>query len=172
MDAQLEAIESMPLPQTKAELMERISPARAALDRCVGSLSEAQLATAGPGGGWVKDHLTHIATWEEMLAAHLRCGSDHEVVGMDEATYERQDLDSLNAAVYEMHRHREVRDVLARFGDAHAAVLEQLDEGERKPFEPARVDGAPSLGVAVKQQRVNDKRIDPVTGPVPQSRFV
>src|SRR3954449_3427223 len=118
MDMQLDALESMPLPQTKTELMERIVPARAALDRFVGSLSEAQLAAPSPDGGWaVKDHLTHIATWEQMSAAHLRGGSDHEVIGMDEATYEKQDLDSLNAAIYEMHRNREPNDVRTMFRD-------------------------------------------------------
>lgn len=131
MDTRLEALESMPLPRTKTELMERIVPARAALDRIVGSLSEAQLAAPGPGGGWaVKDHLTHIATWEQMSAALLCGGSDYEVVGMDEATFEKQDIDSLNAAIYEMHRNREPNDVRTLFRDAHAAVLERLADAD------------------------------------------
>jgi hypothetical protein len=138
MDTQLDALESMPVPQTKTELMERIVTARAALDRLVGSLSDAQLAARGPNGGWaVKDHLTHIATWEQMSAAHLRGGSDHEVVGMDEATYEKQELDSLNAAIYEMHSNREPNDVRTMSRDAHAAVLERLADVDETTLQQA-----------------------------------
>ena len=128
MDPHLEAIAAMPLTRTKAELMKRILTARAALDRCVASLSTAQLATPGPGGGWAaKDHLSHLATWEEILAAHLRGGSEHAAVGMDEATYARHDMDSLNAAIYELHSQRDAHDVLARFAAAHTAMLDQLN---------------------------------------------
>ncbi len=142
MDTHLAALESLPPPRTMPELLERITLARAALERLVGSLNEQELAAPGTGGDWpVKDHLAHIATWEQMLAAHLREGADHEVVGMDEATYERLDMDSLNAAIYAMHRNRDVTDVLAQFRDAHAAVLELLDTVDagvlQKPYSAA-----------------------------------
>src|SRR5262249_15641103 len=89
-----------PMPRDKADLMARIPPARAALEEIIRPLSETQLSQPGPDGGWaVKDHLAHVATWEQMLCAHLRDSSDHAVVGLEPEQYATMSLDELNAHI-------------------------------------------------------------------------
>ena len=128
MDADIAALESLPLPRTKSELLARIRPARAALDGRVRSVSERQLAAPGADEGWaLKDHLAHIATWEDMIAAHLRDGSDHEIVGMEADAYAAQSLDALNDAIYALHKARPVEEVIAHYARAHEHVLSVLN---------------------------------------------
>jgi hypothetical protein len=122
---------SLPTPQTKAELLARIPPARAALEQTIASLTAAQIRTPGPAGWSVKDHLAHLATWEQMIVAHLRDGSDHAVVGMDAAAYAVVGLADLNEVIFRRHRGRDAANVLRDFRRSHAqvmALLAELDE--------------------------------------------
>ena len=124
-------LERLPGPRTKAELLERIPPARAALEETIAGLSESELDAPGPDGWSVKDHLSHIATWERMMVAHLRDGSAHAVLQMDEATYLAKGLEELNEAIYQQHRDRPPARVLEDFRQAHreaVALLDGLDE--------------------------------------------
>ena len=136
MDSNIEALESLPLPRTKSELLARIRPARAALDGTIRALSERQLAAPGADAGWaLKDHLAHLATWEDMIAAHLRDGSDHEIVGMDADTYAAQSLDALNDAIYALHKARPVEEVIAHYARAHEHVLSVLNALDDAAFQ-------------------------------------
>ena len=131
-------LEGLPAPRTKAELIERIPPAWAALEAVIAGLNESELATPVPEGWSVKDHLAHVATWERMVVAHLRDGSAHAVVRMDEATYLAKTLDELNEAIYQRNRDRPPAAVLEDFRQAHreiVALLERMDEaGFWKPY--------------------------------------
>src|SRR3712207_4406365 len=101
MEQNLAALAHLPMPETKGDLLVRIPPARAALEALIGQLDAVQLTTAGPEGWAVKDHLVHISTWERMIVAHLRDGSDHCVVGLDAAQYLAMTLEDLNDHIYQ-----------------------------------------------------------------------
>ena len=130
----------LPGPRTKAELLERIPRARAALEETITRLSESELDAAGPEGWSVKDHLAHIAAWERMIVAHLRDGSAHAVVQMDETTYAAKTLDELNEAIYQQHKDLPPARALADFRQAHREILgllEGMDEAAFwKPYWP------------------------------------
>src|SRR5437763_16940216 len=92
-------------PRDKAELLDRIGRSRPALETTIDSLSEAQLAAPGPGGGWsAKDHLAHLAAWERKALAELEGRPPHEVFGVDGASYEASDVDQLNEIVYRRNK--------------------------------------------------------------------
>jgi hypothetical protein len=122
----LDALENLPLPRSKAELMERIPPARGALESVLSGLSEVQLVAPGSEGWSIKDHLAHLATWERMIVAHLQGGNDHEVVGLDEATYVAASLDALNAIIEQRNKGRSLGDVLNDFQGSHVAIVALL----------------------------------------------
>ena len=130
-----DALEAMPDPSTKRDLMDRIAAARPALDDVIAPLTDADLAASRPGGWRVQDHLAHLATWERMLVAHLTDGNDHDVVGMTPPEYETADLETLNQRIYELCRDRHPADVRAEYHHAHAAavsLIERLDDAELK----------------------------------------
>lgn len=92
-------------PQQRADLLQRIHTSRAALDQTIAGLSEQQLATPGPDGGWsVKDHLAHLAAWERKLLAIIQGQPGYVGLQVDPATYEHSDIDELNAILHERFR--------------------------------------------------------------------
>jgi hypothetical protein len=127
MDIDLSELEAMPMPGTKAELLERMRPARAALEETIDSLSASRMVVPGHERWSVKDHLIHLAVWERMIVAHLRDGTDHEVVGLDKPTYEAMGLLDLNDRIHGLTRDLPLPDVMREFRGSHEAIVALLD---------------------------------------------
>jgi hypothetical protein len=119
----LDALETLPVPASRAELLERIPPARNALESTVASLDDAQFIAVGKDGWSVKDHLAHISAWERMIVAHMESDSDHEIVGVDAETYATLTLDQVNGRIYELHRNKAPATVASEFAAAHEAIM-------------------------------------------------
>jgi hypothetical protein len=117
---------------TKTELVARINQARQSLDQLIGPLSERQLDAAGPEGGWsVKEHLAHLAAWEQGIAALLQHRDRWQAMGLDRETVLAQDETGLNALIQERHHNRPVAEVMAAFRRAQqelSATLDALDD--------------------------------------------
>jgi hypothetical protein len=115
-------------PQNKTDLMERIQREWSALLRTVEKLSDEQMTTPDAGGWSPKDNLAHLTAWEQfMLRYHLQGQPPHQVIQVDEATFERLDTDGLNAILFERNRHRSAEDVLGDLHRSHAQVLAALE---------------------------------------------
>jgi len=132
--------------ESTAELLERMRDEWARLEASFARLSVEQMTVRPAEGGWagwsVKDQLAHVALWEELALGRVEGLGDreHELFGMDEATAEAADLDTLNAAVYERNRDIPLDEVLAAFRSTHerlVAALERLPEANlARPFSP------------------------------------
>ncbi len=144
--------EASPMPRDKAELLARIREARAALERTVERLSEAQLTAAGAGGWSGKDHLAHLAAWEGKIVAVMEGRPAHEGLGLDEATYRGANIDEINARLHERDRARPLPDVLATYRRTHGrllAALEALPEAElTRPYQSADAGDVLADGIA------------------------
>jgi uncharacterized protein (TIGR03083 family) len=132
-------------PQQKTELLERIHSSRAALDQAVGQLSERQLATPGPDGGWaVKDHLAHLAAWEHKLLAMIQGQPGYVGLQLDAATYEHSDIDELNAILHERFKALSPAAALAESRQSYQqlmATIETLSEANLgAPYAPGDPD--------------------------------
>jgi len=131
-EAELDALERMAAPETKAELLARIGPARRALDAAIAALTEDELADLRDGAGWsTADHLSHIAAWERMIVAHLTDGPEHEIAGIERERFDAATLDELNNLLYHRMRGMALGDALAEYAAAHEAIgafLRALDE--------------------------------------------
>jgi hypothetical protein len=138
-------LEELPLPISKAELMERIPPARRALESTLSHVSEVQMVTSDESGWSIKDHLSHLATWERMIVAHLQAGNDNEVVGLNYDAYAAAGLDEINALIERQHKNRSLDGVLEEFHRSHAAVVEVIgrlsDADLARPYWDDEPDG-------------------------------
>ena len=106
-------------PNTTADVLSRVDRAWTSLEGTVGRLSPAQLTELRDPAGWaVKDHLMHVAVWEDAFVARLEGRPTHEALGLDEATLALDD-DAVNAALFARHRDRALPDVLAALRASH-----------------------------------------------------
>src|SRR5690349_3229630 len=114
--------------QQKADLLQRIGRSRQALDDIVGRLSAEQLAAPGPDGGWaIKDHLAHLAAWEQKLLAMVGGQPGYVGLQVDAATYERADIDELNAILHERFKGLSAAGALAASRQSYQQLLAAVE---------------------------------------------
>lgn len=103
-----------PDPTTKAEVIERIDESRKRLDDKVNQLDEHTLTEVRDHGGWsVKDHLAHLAAWEQSMVHGLHGKPRHEGLGVAEETFNDHDVDAINAEIHANHKDRPLHEVKA-----------------------------------------------------------
>ena len=114
-------------PETAATILARFDHAWAALDTTVKGLDERQLTAVHDPAGWsAKDHLMHVALWEQALLAKVDGRPRHEALGIDEATDRSPDDDTINAAIFARTRHRPLKEVLDTLRSTHAMTRARL----------------------------------------------
>jgi hypothetical protein len=125
MDDNLTQAELDTLPSSKAELMDRIYRARRFLEKVINPLTPEELSAPGPQEGWaIKDHLAHIAAWEQYMLKHYIQGiAPHQAMGVDEATMQAADETAINDILYNRNKLRPVDEVLAEFKRSYHEVL-------------------------------------------------
>jgi hypothetical protein len=105
------------------------------LNTLVDSLGPDALTVTGPDGWALKDHLIHIAAWEQSLLALLEGGDRHQAMGVGRDVDE---TDAINAAVWAVHRNKTPQQALDYFHKTHALLLKQLrtmsDDDLRLPY--------------------------------------
>ena len=126
------------LPKTKIELLKQIAQARLALEESINALTHAQLTTPNPHSGWsVKDHLAHLATWENGIVALLQQRPRWQTMQVEQAI-PAQGFDALNDIIWQRHQQQTVAEVMDFFHQTHRqllAVLAELgDEDLLKPY--------------------------------------
>lgn len=127
-----------------ARVRERVDASWNDLWELVDSMGPESLATTGPDGWAVKDHLAHVAAWEQSLLAIFDGRDRVEAMGLADV---EKDTDAINDAVWKLHRDQSSEDAVAYFRDSHAqlmATLESLDDvGLELPYahyQPAAKD--------------------------------
>ncbi|HSE95237.1 MAG TPA: maleylpyruvate isomerase N-terminal domain-containing protein [Methylomirabilota bacterium] len=127
--------------EATTDVVARIDEAWGELERAMAALSEHDLTGIRDRAGWaVKDHLIHLAAWEQALVAGLEGRPRHEALGIDEATLQGDD-DTVNAAIFARHRDRPLGEVLAAMRATHAATRARLARAPLGPG-PALTDVA------------------------------
>jgi hypothetical protein len=133
---------------TADEVRARIRSKRKELVDLIATIDEAALSAPGPDGGWaIKDHLVHIGAWEHWLLALFE---RRDLLAAMGATGVDRDVDSINAEVWEKHRHDSLSQARAYFDGAHDQLMAVLDrqstEDLERPykafFESAQGEGA------------------------------
>ena len=132
----------MTTPETAAAALTRFENAFAELDKTVQTLSERELTESRDPAGWsVKDHLMHVAVWEQALLAKLDGRARHEALGLDASTEGSEDWDGLNAKIFGSTRHMPLREVLEALRTTHATTRGHLVTLSKGSATPATAEG-------------------------------
>jgi hypothetical protein len=114
---------------TKVDLIAKIETAWTQMNDALEQLSEAQLLQLDPTTGWsVKDHLIHLALWEQGIVALLQRQPRWAAMGVDEAAVAATDMDGLNDILVAQNKQRPLAEVLAAFRQAHQQMLAVLTD--------------------------------------------
>jgi hypothetical protein len=139
---------------TVSELMAEINAAWEELTGYLGTLTEEQMTVPTDVYGWsVKDHLTHLAVWEDGVEALLTGNNRYERMEVDEATWNQHDVDATNAVIRERHAGYSLEDVAGALTTIHERMMTTIgtltDEDLQRPyryFDACTDDERPIIG--------------------------
>jgi uncharacterized damage-inducible protein DinB len=110
----------------KESILQRIIAARRQLEAVIAPLSPAQMTTDGAGWDWsVRDHLAHIAWWQQITLAALR---GEECPLKREGETWQQTMDRVNAEIHAASQHQPIADVLATFRSSYEDMVRFVTE--------------------------------------------
>jgi len=117
----------MSTAEAAAATLAKFDEAWAQLDEMVKGMSGQALTEIRDPAGWSgKDHLMHVALWEQALLAKVDGRPRHEALGIDAVTDRTGDDDTINAAIFGATCHRPLEDVLHALRETHAATRARL----------------------------------------------
>lgn len=139
---------------TKADLLHEINTSWTALNAALDHLTPEQMSGPTDAAGWgVKDHLNHLAAWENSVTAVFQGRPRHEGLGIDQALYESDLEDTVNDELYRRDANLTAAAARDNLREAHArllAELEPLTDADLKqpirhylPHWPGEGDGPP-----------------------------
>ena len=113
-------------PRTKAALTAAIDEAWAELQGFLGSLTEENAARRDDSGWSIKDHLTHLAVWEDSVAVLFRGRPRHEALGIEEGFYREATFDQINAILKDRFSHLPFAGALTLLTRSHDALMPEV----------------------------------------------
>jgi hypothetical protein len=124
---------------SKADLLAAIDSSWVALNAGLDRLTEAEMTGVYDPAGWtIKDHLSHLAAWEQSAVYMLAGRPRHEALGIEESLYFSEDFDAMNEAIFQANRGRPLPEARANLRVVHESLLvalARLDETAlRQPY--------------------------------------
>lgn len=117
-------------PTTKAELLEKMDEGWQSFQQFLVTLSPTQLTEPRDAAGWsVKDHLIHLAVWQDGVTALLEQKGETRwgAMGLTDADW-TLDFDQRNAVIQQRNQDLPPEVVLARLQTAHDRMLKCVRE--------------------------------------------
>jgi hypothetical protein len=112
---------------TAAATLSRFDRALRELEDTLRKLSPHDLTGIHDPAGWsVKDHVMHVALWEQALLASVDGRPRHQALGIDASTEGSEDWDGMNAMIFANTRHRTLADALQALRTTHADTRARL----------------------------------------------
>jgi uncharacterized protein (TIGR03083 family) len=109
-----------------ANMKRRIEHFWGELQHFLGTLTDEQLTVPTDAAGWtVKDHMVHLAVWEDGLKSLVDGGTQREGMNIDEATWE-QDVDAINDVIYQRYRDLPLDEAKAKSQVSHETLVAKL----------------------------------------------
>ena len=128
----------------KAELLQKMDAGWNELLAFVATLSPEQQTQPTDAAGWtVKDHLIHLAVWQEGVCAMLNGNSRIEAMGVPQDVWDTRDFDRINAVIQRQHRDKSAHEVMQELSASKerffskVAALGEADFQRPNPDSPA-----------------------------------
>ncbi len=127
---------------TKSELLEKVKAKRLELEEVIKSIPSSRLAEPGVENNWsVKDILAHISRWEQMMCEWIRDLQAGITPNRPPPGTPWEDLDQINAGIFEENRHKSLSSVQAEFDSSYTDTLRFVESiPEEDLFEPGRFE--------------------------------
>ncbi|MCA9904336.1 MAG: heme-binding protein [Anaerolineae bacterium] len=126
-DVALARIGAAALRISKTELLQRIERGWHELLGFLSTLDDAQRTQKTDAVGWtVKDHVVHIAMWEDSINALLAHELRSARMGIDEATWTSGDFDKINAMIQQRSQAMSWDEVMHMLRNIHTECLTKL----------------------------------------------
>lgn len=114
---------------TKAQLVEQLKSARAALEAVIGNVPEARMTESGVVEGWsLKDILAHVAVWQARTVTMLFQAERGQKPSLGVSNDSANDWANINAKDFQEQKDRPLDRVLADFRGVHAQMLKRLEQ--------------------------------------------
>lgn len=111
----------------KTELIEKIEKGWESFHAYLRTLKPEQLTIPTDTAGWTaKDHLAHLAVWEDGIFAMLNGRSRNEAMNVDATTWATRDFDKINAVIQHDYQGKSLEEVMTFFNDAHSRLFEKV----------------------------------------------
>jgi hypothetical protein len=125
---------------SKAELLTKTQTSWDALNAYVATLTDTQLTQLTDAAGWtVKDHLIHLAVWEDGIWALLNKQDRAAQMGVDADTWKRWDFDEINGMIQQQHKDKSWAEVEQKRQASHQQFVAQIEAtSEADLARPAR----------------------------------
>jgi hypothetical protein len=114
-------------PKTVEALLRNIETGWDQFNAYIDTLSEAQLTQPTDAAGWTaKDHLIHLARWEDTLNALLDRIPQWERMEFDKALWDSHDIDLQNAIVQQRNQNMPLEDVRQTHRAVHQRLISKI----------------------------------------------
>ncbi len=111
----------------KPELLANIQNSWQELRQFIRSLSEEQLTKPTDPAGWtVKDHLIHLAVWEDGINALLAHQPRYVAMGLTKEVWDRDGFEEFNAIIQQQNKDLPLPEVLKRLEEVHNRLFATL----------------------------------------------
>lgn len=115
-----------PAIDTLADLLRSIDSSWAQLEPFLAGLTEKQAIMQDDQGWTVRDHVTHMAVWEESVAVLFDGKPRHEALGIDEAFYAEASFDEINEIIRKRTQSMPLGQALAEWKRAHHELMARV----------------------------------------------
>lgn len=121
------------------------------------TLSEDQQTRLTDAAGWtIKDHIMHLAVWEDGIYGMFSNHPRHIQMGLDDAAWDTDGYDIKNDIIYKQHKDKSLAEVMKAFQDIHNRLIAKIqtlnDEDLMRPYkyyEPNSTNEQPVIGFVV-----------------------
>lgn len=124
---------------SRAEVLAAMQQGYTEFTTYLATLSPAQLTVLTDAGGWtIKDHVMHLAVWEDGMNALFERRPRAEAMGVEPALFASGDWDAVNAVIQRRWQQLSWPEVTAAFQQAHERLIAKIqalsDEALQRPY--------------------------------------